>query len=280
MNMRKYIIWMICSILFIASLPAEEENAEKNYYAMVVTEQMIIHWNLWLHLYYLEFSEYPESLYENFIKSEDVWTRYYIGPGVPEKLFRRLKDAWENEFIYTRVSPEQYILRSMGASIESTEDDLTTLLPWGVWRIHYMSAITNAQFTSFGYALDQYANLQENNKMNMVTPLIHIAEKTPQETALYHLCEANAEFFSYQLKNGNYPIALTNLLNTTNWPSLDPWGNPYVYNQLNAGSDYIYYSYGPDGLADTDDDIRCDKKSFDRIYKPAGVGETGAETYE
>lgn len=62
----------------------------------------------------------------------------------------------------------------------------------------------------------------------------------------------------YHTQNGNYPETgtwLADIQNTLNAPAEDAWGNQLAYRQTNSGGGFALYSDGPDGIADTDDDL-------------------------
>ncbi len=73
----------------------------------------------------------------------------------------------------------------------------------------------------------------------------------------------------YELDNGSYPEKLEDLWvnpnNVRNWRGpyvkkkkapLDPWGKPYIYRKGSGDNPYELFSAGPDGIENTDDDIK------------------------
>ncbi len=86
----------------------------------------------------------------------------------------------------------------------------------------------------------------------------HLAEEGRVTFAHNHIAAYGSAIELYSLERGVLPNTLDDVLGgeLRGFPEMkfDPWGNEYVYRVDN--NSYEVFSAGPDGVADTDDDIR------------------------
>ena len=97
----------------------------------------------------------------------------------------------------------------------------------------------------------------------MVMPRLAGRAKQAKEAAAKADIEANiaSALDLYEIDNGKYPASIDDLMKREGRgpylkkQPIDPWGNRYIYQCVEAGTSYTLKSYGADGVEGGGDDI-------------------------
>lgn len=80
--------------------------------------------------------------------------------------------------------------------------------------------------------------------------------------------EVGQKVEEYRIQNGTLPTSLDQLTGVT---TTDGWGNALIYDLDSSGNAYRIISAGPDGVADTDDDLEFDSEFFSSMAGSSGA---------